>query len=59
MNMIWNNLFNQIPNFNFLMKFLFIYFNKTSLHVGIERGNPDIIRLILSRPETDVNAKSI
>lgn len=41
------------------MKFLFIYFNKTSLHVGIERGNPDIIRLILSRPETDVNAKSI
>lgn len=50
------------------MKFLTIYlneiklisiFHKTAMHVAIERGNPDIIKLILSRKEFDVNCKSI
>lgn len=42
-----------------LMQFSFIFFNKTALQVAIERGNPDIVKMILARPETDVNAKSI
>lgn len=41
------------------MQFSLIFFNKTALQVAIERGNPDIVKMILERPETDVNAKSI
>ena len=40
------------------MKFIY-FFHKTALHVAIERGNPDIVRLILSQPSIDVNVKCI
>lgn len=36
---------------------LLIY--KTALHLAIKAGNPEIVQLLLNRPEIDVNSKSI
>ena len=40
------------------MKF-WIYFQKTPLHLAVEKENADIVRLLLSHPKIDVNTKSI
>ena len=34
-------------------------FQKTALHVAIEKGNIEIIRILLSNPKIDVNIKYI
>lgn len=42
------------------MKFLYIYyFYKTPLYLAVAKGNPKITTLLLSRPELNVNNKSI
>lgn len=40
------------------MKFVF-EFQKTALHMAIENENTDIVRLLLAKPEIDVNIKYI
>lgn len=35
------------------------YLNKTALHLAVESGNPEIVKLLLSREEIDINMKSI
>lgn len=35
------------------------YFNKSALHVAAEIGNAEIVNLLLSRPEINVNIISI
>lgn len=47
----------SLIKFEWNSSILFIY--KTALHVAIERGNPEIVKLILSQPEIDVNTKCI
>ena len=41
------------------MKFEFNLFYKTALIIATENENPEIVQLLLSRPEIDVNIKSI
>lgn len=43
----------------FLMKFAFFLFNKMALHMAVEKGNPDIVQLLLNREEIDVNIRSV
>lgn len=40
------------------MKFIYL-FNKTPLHIAIEKMNLPIVQLLLSNPKIDVNIKSI
>ena len=47
----------QIPFF--LMKFLLLLFCKTALHIAVQKGNPEMVQLLLSRPEIDVNLSLI
>ena len=46
-------------HFQQLNEISFCIVNKTTLQVAIERGNPEIIQLLVFRPEIDVNMKSI
>lgn len=42
------------------MKFqIFFWLNKTALIVATEKGNAEIVQLLLSRPELDVNHISV
>lgn len=42
------------------MKFQFFFLlNKTALIVATEKGNAEIVQLLLSRPELDVNHISV
>lgn len=41
------------------MKFYFFYFNKTALHIAVEKGFLEIVELLLSRDNLDVNIKNI
>ena len=43
----------------FEMKFKNFYFEKTVLLIAVEKGNKEIIQLLLSIPEVDVNAHLI
>lgn len=38
---------------------IYSQFYKTPLYTAIEKGNPEIIQLLLTRQELDVNLKSI
>lgn len=40
------------------MKFQFLFYD-TALTIAIEKGDPEMVSLLLSRPETDINFKSI
>ena len=40
------------------MKFSFLI-NKNALHIAVEKGNTEIIQLLLSHQDTDVNVKTI
>lgn len=40
------------------MKFL-LCFNKTALHIAVEKGNFEVVQLLLERKEIDVNIKAI
>lgn len=40
------------------MKFI-ICFNRTALHMAVERKNVEIIKLLLSRINIDINVKNI
>ena len=33
--------------------------NKTALYIAVEKGNFEIVKLLLSLPEIDINIKSI
>lgn len=35
------------------------FFNKTALHIAVEKGDPEIVQNILMHEDVDVNAKSI
>ena len=41
------------------MKFAFFLFYKMALHMAVEKGNPDIVQLLLNREEIDVNIRSV
>lgn len=43
----------------YLMRFYFTYFNKTALHIAIEKGYVEIIQLLLQCKSIDINYKSI
>lgn len=61
-NDIENNFFfNYISKVKiFQMKFQFFFLlNKTALIVATEKGNAEIVQLLLSRPELDVNHISV
>lgn len=38
---------------------IIIFINKTPLYFAVEKGNPDIIQLLLSNPKIYVNERSI
>lgn len=38
------------------MKFLIFYFQKAAIHIAIEKENIEIVKVLLSKDETDVNA---
>lgn len=56
-----NNKFNfkEILIIIYLYEIFISYFHKTTLYLAIEVGNVEIVRLILSVPNIDVNEKSI
>ncbi len=37
----------------------YFFFNKTALHIAVEKGDPDIVQNLLLQEKVDVNAKSI
>lgn len=41
------------------MKFLIFRFHKSPLYLAVEKENMDIIELLLSHPDIDVNFKNI
>ena len=41
------------------MRFQFVIFHKTSIHIAVEKENIEILQILLSHPEIDVNAKTI
>ena len=42
-----------------LIQFNRIYFNKSSLHIAIEKGNAEIVKILLDQQDIDVNITSI
>lgn len=55
-------LFSWITFCNYIIKWNLIdqYFNKkTALQIAAEEGNTDIVNLLLSRKEIDINNKSV
>lgn len=53
------NFFYEISELFILIIFLILVFNKSPLHISVEKGNQEILQLLLQRPDIDVNAKSI
>lgn len=43
----------------FFNAILFIFFYATPLHLAIEKGNIEIVRLLLSKPNLNINSKYI
>lgn len=41
------------------MKFLIFFFNRTALHIAVDKENKDIVQILLAYPEIDVNIKTI
>lgn len=41
------------------MTFKILYFNKTALHIAVDRCDSDIVQILLMRKEVDVNTKYI
>lgn len=41
------------------MKFIFLEFNKTALHLAFQNNNIEIIKLFLSNNNVDLNAKYV
>lgn len=41
------------------MKFIFFYFYKTALHIAVDKESKDIVQILLTYPEIDVNIKTI
>lgn len=39
------------------MKFLFWFFNKYPLHIAVENGNIEIIKLLLEKKDININVK--
>lgn len=52
------NLTHQALKQNYFMKFLSNY-NKTPLDIAINTSNAEIIKILISRKDLDMNAKSI
>lgn len=44
---------------NFFNEIIFICFDKTALFIAVEKGNIEIVDILLSRKNTDINAKNI
>lgn len=44
-----------ILNKNELMEFIFNLFQNTALHTAVEKGNSDIIKLLLNHKSIDTN----
>lgn len=67
LNNIKNIFFNFISyenfkwnlNNNYLIKFLSIIFNKTPLYIAVEKGNRDIVQLLIANENIDVNIANI
>lgn len=43
----------------FLNEIFFIEFQRTAIHIAVEKGNQEIIKELLGHQELDVNAKLI
>ena len=50
--------FNRIKKYNVLMKFDLIL-NKQALHIAVEKGNLEVVKLLLRRRDIEVNTKAI
>lgn len=43
----------------FLIKLKFIYIKKAAIHIAVEKGNTEIISLLLNHQNVDVNERTI
>ena len=50
---------NEVFKFIILMKLEIKCFYQTALHIAVEKEYPEIVKLLLSREDIDVNAQSI
>lgn len=41
------------------MKFIFLHFFKTAFHIAVDKGNTDIVKLLLHSNKIDANLTSI
>lgn len=56
-----NQNLNWIPTSQFWMKFFFNFFSYeiSVLQIAVEEENFELVKMLLGRPEIDVNSKSI
>lgn len=57
-NDVFSIIFHGVGNIIFWM-ILFFIFQKTALMIAVEKNNLDIVKLLLSRQDLNVNIKSI
>lgn len=50
---------NEVLIENILMKFFYNFLNKTPLQIASQKGNSDVVKLLLEIPKINVNEKSI
>lgn len=48
---------NEIQSHYYFTKYQLFIFNKTALHIAVQKKNKKIIKLLISHPNIDINIK--
>lgn len=48
-------MFDDVSKFVYLIIFYFTFWNKTALHIAIQKENIEIVELLLAMPNIDIN----